>query len=834
MYKHSPVLTILLISFSTNAIAEDYFDPSLLEADFVNNEKIDLSIFSRPGGGLEGEREVSIYVNDSFYTRDTLFFKNGSSGSLEPEFPKVFFDRLLAQQYLPNSSENYISTEEFVKQVPYSVVKFEQATSRIDIIVPQAYLVSDINMKSDPQSWNKGVNSLLIDYQLSGNKNRTHTNSTKNIYANSDVGVNVAGFRFRTSLNYMSFSTESLDNKVNKDSLKFYSTYLERDIGELRSTLRLGEQNTRGMILDSFNFIGGKIFSNDEMLSDRLRNYTPTIRGIANSQAIVTVTQNDRIILQKNVPPGPFELSDYSLSGYSGDLHVRIKETDGSEHGFIQPFSTLPEMKREGVYGYEISVGHYDNSGADKYYSNTPFMYGAWSRGFNHGVTSYAETVQSEKYQLIGVGSTLSLGEYGAVSGDWSVSRAEKNNKNHTGQSYGFKFSKNKIDTGTTVTLATYRYSTKDFYSFNDYVSKSDNENYFQENKLRNRISLNISQSLWDYGSLSLSASQQDYWSGGIKSRTAALSHNFGWNRVYFSTSMSLDQATRKNGRQSNNKAWGIYANIPFKNIIGDRDKTNSTLSYGSYKTNHNIQNIVTLTGAVPETKTQYRLSTGWGNVKQNSNKSISLNWDGDMVKGAAGYTSSGNSKIVDYNMSGSAVFYPWKLALGADRVINGAAIVETEGVSGIKVRQGGETSLFGTAILTSIQPYTENRFDIEAQDLPDDVVVSNTSKTIIPEKGSIIPIKYKIYKGKQVVFNLKQNNGTSLPFGAVVSLIDVDNENTGIVDDEGRVYLAGLPQKGKLRSTWGYNKSCEVAYDLKEERKEKSEVIIEYQGICK
>ncbi|WP_169759245.1 fimbria/pilus outer membrane usher protein, partial [Escherichia coli] len=67
----------------------------------------------------------------------------------------------------------------------------------------------------------------------------------------------------------------------------FYNTYAERDISSLRAILRLGEVSTAGLILDSVPFRGMKLSSSDDMLGMRLRNYTPTVRGMASSQAVV-------------------------------------------------------------------------------------------------------------------------------------------------------------------------------------------------------------------------------------------------------------------------------------------------------------------------------------------------------------------------------------------------------------------------------------------------------------------------------------------------------------------------------------------------------------------
>lgn len=814
--------------------AGDYFDPSLLATDVGNYEGIDLSVFSNPGGGLEGERNVSIYINDTFYSRGVLNFKNGPSGALDPEFPIDFFDRILALKYRPVINSEIISAEDFRKSVSYSDVKFDQAISRVDISIPQAYLGQAAQLKSMPEHWDQGVTAFLMDYRLSGSWNKNEFASSENIYASSNLGFNLSGWRLRSFVNYSLYHSDMKSGSTLRDyDLGFYSTYLEKDLGNLRSTFKLGELSTPGRILDSFSYIGGSIYSNDDMLNDKLRNYTPTIRGIANSQAIVTVKQNGRIILQKNVPAGPFEINDFSPFGYAGDLFVHIKESDGQERSFIQPFSTLPEMKREGVFGYNISIGKYDNRGARESYRDIPFIYGFWSRGFSHGITSYGETIQSDNYQLIGLGSTLSLGYLGAVSGDMSVSRVKKDGDTHIGQSYGFKYSKNKIDTGTTLTLATYRYSTEDFYSFSDFASIDNSFYNSWSHKIKNRFTLDLSQSLGDFGYLSLMASQQNYWASDRNNKSVSLSHGFNVNNIYFSTSLSLEKNSGLFYDQGYNKTIGLYVSMPISNLLGAYNRSNSSLSYNMTKTDSIVNNIATLTGPIPETNAQYRVSSGWANGGRDSSHAFSINWNGDMINASAGYTHAGSARTVDYSFSGGAIMYPWGMAFTSGSVNNGAAVVDVQGISGVKVRQGGNTSLLGTSIVSSIQPYTENRIDLDPQDLPDDVTIGELSKSFIPEKGAVIRLKYDVFKGKQVIFNLKKADGSNLPFGTVVSLAGTNNTNTGIVDDDGRVYFAGVPEKGSLRASFGKDKTCDMSFNLKNNIKE-NQMITEFDGVCR
>ena len=42
--------------------------------------------------------------------------------------------------------------------------------------------------------------------------------------------------------------------------------------------------------------------------------------------------------------------------------------------------------------------------------------------------------------------------------------------------------------------------------------------------------------------------------------------------------------------------------------------------------------------------------------------------------------------------------------------------------------------------------------------------------------------------------------------------------ENTGIVGENGRVYMAGIPKEGTLKAIWG-NKNCSIKFHLAEQK---------------
>lgn len=115
-------------------------------------------------------------------------------------------------------------------------------------------------------------------------------------------GLNMGPWRLRSrgSLNW------------NKDTGSEYNNqdvYLQRDITALKAQMVIGDSYTRGDAFDSFSLSGIRMYNDDRMLPMGSSNYAPVIRGVANSNAKVTVMQSGNKIYETTVPPGRSRLT---------------------------------------------------------------------------------------------------------------------------------------------------------------------------------------------------------------------------------------------------------------------------------------------------------------------------------------------------------------------------------------------------------------------------------------------------------------------------------------------------------------------------------------------
>ncbi|WP_141700370.1 fimbria/pilus outer membrane usher protein, partial [Klebsiella pneumoniae] len=149
------------------------------------------------------------------------------------------------------------------------------------------------------------------------------------------------------------------------------------------------------------------------------------------------------------------------------------------------------------------------------------------------------------------------------------------------------------------------------------------------------------------------------------------------------------------------------------------------------------------------------------------------------------------------------------------------SALVKAPGVNGTRVvgNTGVKTDYRGYAIVPNITMYRRNDVVLDTETMPNDVDLDTTVATVVPTRGAIVRAEYSGKKGIRALLQLVDTHNKFIPFGAMVNLASENstNNNSGIVSDNGQVYLAGLPTTGVLLVKWGnsISKQCTVNYQF-------------------
>jgi len=844
-------LSICVLMSCSSAWAADYFDPELLALG-TGTVDVDLSAFANPGGVAEGDYLVNIFINQRMAMSRTVKFVKNTQGKVTAELTPALLDKLgVNVEHLPafkNLPTNK-PVDDLAVLIPQSSVKFDISRLTLNISIPQIAMQPGKNSRMDPSLWDDGIPALLFNYNLSAGRSEQYLNNDKrhsnNLFATAQTGANAGAWRLRSTITHSHFENSggSTGQHSHSDKTHFSNTYLMRDIRAWRSHLTLGESSTGSEVLDGIAFRGVQLQSSEQMMPARLRGFAPQITGVANSNARVTVRQNGYVVYETYVAPGPFEIKDLYQAGMSGDLDVTVTEADGSKHGFMVPYSTLPVMLRPGALKYEATVGRYD--GGTTYGSReTNFALGTLIYGLPKNITLYGGALASEYYNALSLGSGVSLGDWGAVSADGTLSSAKfENQARQTGASWRLRYSKSLLATGTSVDLTALRYSTKNFYSFTEYntvgYAQRDEDMFYTQDRRRSSFQTQISQQLGDYGSISLSGHRDNYWGSTKRLTGLSAGYNGGYNGVSYGLYYTIDRM-KGNGNWPENRQVSFSLNVPFSLFSFSPTVQNTWASTQiTHDNSGRTQNQVGIGGSNKDGDISYSMMQGWGNQNQPSNSNLNLGWQGSKGNINAGYGYSRDMRTMNLNLSGAAIAHAEGLTLSRT-LGSSVALVSAPGAVGVKLASGnGVTDWKGFAIAPYLSDYTSNSIGLDPSTLPNNVDLPQSHMEIYPTKGAVVKADFATRIGYQVLMTLTRAGTMSkIPFGATVSLVsDARPDNTtGIVGDNGQLYMAGLPQSGELSVVWGKgtNKQCRVSFNLKGMKPTAQMPVIQVNGNCR
>lgn len=802
--------TALLYADNSN-LDNVYFDPDFLE--LPNKSTIDLSQFEN-NEQLPGTYYVDIYVNTDLISTENIKFEKKDNGKLTPCFLVTDLAKFgIKTEDYPDLNETDNSCVN-LSLIPNAKINFEFNSQRLYLSIPQIALNKKPRGFVDLNNIDNGITALLLNYSYSGSKNydrKTNGSDTTSNYINLRPGVNIGPWRLR---NYTTWSNSD-ENSGKWDTVY---TYFSRSINRIKSQLILGDGVSPSSVFDSVPFRGIQLSTDDDMYPESLRGYAPVVRGIARSNAQITIKQNGYTIYQTEVAAGPFEINDLYPTGSSGDLYVTIKESNGSEQHQIIPFASLPVLQREGYVSYSITGGEY--RAYDKEIEKQKFGQFTLIYGLPYGTTVYGGSQLSNNYQSYSIGAGKNLGALGAISIDVIQANSTLNNGNTShGQSYRFRYNKNLNTLGTNIALAGYRYSTDGYYSLAEVFDEYRNGvNAPEIERRRNRAEITINQNLGEqYGSLSIGYVRENYWNSDRKTQSATVGYNNSWQGISYGLNYTYNKNTNNYSYRSSSYSksdddhqLALSVSVPFS-VFDDT-------FYYNFNTNSSSQSPSTgsvgLSASQLNNRLNWSLQQAFTNQDQGSSGNLNASYKGKYgeVTGGSGY--SKDNYNLYYGINGSLVAHSGGVVFG-QQLGETSAIVDIPEAADVAVlnQAGVETNSYGYALVPYITPYRKNTIDIDTSALPENTEMTLTSQTVAPSRGALVKANFSANVGYRALVSLTLENGEFIPFGSQVIFKDNPQLNN-IVGNDGEVYLSGLNEKGQFIVKYN-DKQCSANYNL-------------------
>jgi len=743
-----------------------------------------------------GRYQVEVLVNLAPAGRHVIDFRERSDDKgLEPCLTASLLRELgLREQGLAEPLPADERCVDLPTRVPEAGFDLNPGQLQLALSIPQIALRRDVAGSVAPERWDSGINVAYVNYQASAQHYSGATRSTRSSQdLNLNSGINLAGWRLRSSQSWR-------DDGEGRDWSHF-NTYAQHDLPGQWGTATLGETFTSGDVFRSLPIKGVQLATDMGMLPDVMQSYAPIIRGVAQTRAKLEVLQNGYPIYSTYVAPGPYEIDDLGVGGGSGDLEIVLTEADGQVRRFIQPYSTLSNLLREGVWRYNLVAGRYD--GADDV--DDPALWQATlARGGKWNTTLYGGLLGSEYYNAANLGVARDFGEFGAVSLDVTQARTDLGDQSGQvqGQSYSMRYGK-AFQTGTSLRFAGYRYSTEGYREFDEAVQQRNASSRYQGNR-RSRVESSIYQNVGNRSSLSLTLSQDDYWHSNQQRRQ----YQFQFSTQFRRVSVNLYASQSLSDNNQNDRIIGLGINIPLDIT------TAASASFDLQESNGKFSERASLNGGSEDRRLNYIASLA-NDDRQNKTVSLAMGYQTQKVNLGAGYTEANDYSSVSVNASGTVLAHASGIVLG-QYLGETNALVHVPDVLGAGADNvpGGGTDSNGYMLAPHMRPYRVNQVTLQTDQLGPDVEIENGATQVVPRRGAVALAQFKARRVTRLILTLQDADGRALPFGTQVN--DQQGNHLAIVGQAGQALVATTPQAQTLEARWGERDTqrCLLAID--------------------
>lgn len=779
------------------------------------DQRIDLSRFARGNPVAPGEYLVDIVLNDNWIGRSTVRFV-GQPGS---DSASLCVDASLATRFaLSDTALSDTGRAELARiragecgdlsrLTEGASYRFDMADFRLELTIPQVALQRNPRGYVSPELWDAGIPSATLKYNFNAYRSSSSGYTNEQVYLGLNGGINVAGWHLRHSGSYAWSSGSAA-------SYRTVATYVQRDLPALRSQITLGEVFTDGSIFDSIGIRGVTIASDDRMLPDSQRGYAPLIRGVANSNAHVKVSQNGNTLYETNVPPGAFEINDLYPTGYGGNLLVTITEANGSTRSFTVPYASVAQSLRAGITRFSAALGQVREDPID---AHPNLAQATIQHGFSNLFTGYAGAIAARGYVAGLVGTALNT-PWGAFAVDFTQAKAEIPGASATsGQSVRLTYSKLVPSTDTNIAIAAYRYSSRGFWTARNAMYArsrvSSGARADDLNRERSQIQLTLNQNLGTrWGSAYAIGSMHNYWNRQGTSAELQLGYNNTLRIAGHDLNYNLSFSRQRDGfsRDFNNQ---IYANLSIP--LGRRANAPTLSASLSQDTRGGASQRIGLTGSAGE-NSEFSYGVTVNRTSGSRDGSGTVQYRSPYASLSSSATAGVGQSQFSAGLSGAFVAHSGGVTLAND-LGDTAGLVEAKDAKGASITNAAGVRIDGRgyAIVPNLSPYTINTINIDPKGMPLDVELESTSRQVVPRANTLVAVRFATATGRAALITPRLPNGKPLPFGA--SVVDSNGTNVGVIAQSSYLFVRGIPDAGVLTAKWGNGPqdACSFSYRL-------------------
>lgn len=518
----------------------------------------------------------------------------------------------------------------------------------------------------------------------------------------------------------------------------------------------------------------------------------PEISGSATLPSALEVFVNDLRLTQQDVQPGPFLLETSPRLTGLGEVQVVTTDTLGRQVSQTVPFYVSPQLLREGYWDYSATVGaprrFYSVRSND--YDNDPVGTGVARYGLNDRLTLEATASASESLANAGTGVVFRPGLLGVSN--LALAHGEDDRSQGTQWVAGHEFRTRRFGISGQYTRRTEGYR--------DLGNSLD-----VRPAIESSLQVNGSLNLGHQGSLNASYLDTRLFNGE-KTRFLVIGHNRTlWRQL--SVTLSVNQ----NLDDSEDRTWLASLNYYL-------DRAQDRPIQAGARISHDEKADDTSTVLTLQRQVERFWDLGWDLAYSPDSDGIrraSGRWWTPYLDVQAGVFRQQDTTSTFANLSGSLVTN-YQDVFAANTMNNSFAIVDAGDFADVPVRRAnrviGHTNRNGKLLLPDMIPFTENKLNIDINDLPVDAQIGDTELLIKPADFTGITARFSVQQRHSAVLVIHDTTGNPVPAGSRVLFSDAD---VTVVGYDGEVFIQGLEAGENELGILNESKLCTVRFDF-------------------
>lgn len=702
-----------------------------------------------------------------------------------------------------------LTCQDIARFLPGASLELDAGEQVLNASIPQIYLTPNRGGWVSPERWDNGINAMLLNYSINHTRSEFAGRQSNRTSATLDAGLNVGAWRIRHS----GYFAQDGDGRHTYSASR---SYAQREIRAWNAQLTVGESSTNGDLFDSVSYLGANLSSDPRMLPEVFASYAPVVRGVAQTNARVTIRQRGHVIFETTVAAGPFEIDDLAQSAGSGDLEVEVSEADGRVESFVVPYAAVPQLLRQGQQRATLTVGELRRANL---VDAPTFVEATLRRGVGSAFTAYGGATVAEGYGAIILGGALNT-RIGAFSGDVTFSdtrlpsAVEGFGQRMQGQSYRLAYSRS-FNTATSFTLAAYRYSTDGYLTFSDAAQLRDELTAGSASprlsRQRSRLDLTVNQRL-PKGSLFLNGSTTDYWSENRRTTNFSLGYNGRLGPASYSLSArrTLESSLVGGGTQKQSTGAYLSVTVPLGRAPA-APRLNTSASSAQSGTSYRAG----LSGNFGEER-QGNYNVSYSHSPWGQDVGVNVGYAAPKANLSASWSRGDDSQQLALSAAGGVLLHGGGMTF-SQRMGDTVGLVHVPDAAGAGVgnQRGVKTDKRGYAVVPYLNAYRMNDISVDPTGLPLDVELKAGSASAVPTAGAVVKAVIPTASGRSALIEALDPAGQPLPFG--LDVYDETGQVVGVVGQGSRLWVRGINDRGQLqvRPAGDTAQSCTIAYDL-------------------